>query len=66
MFDVLVADRRELPPHFVGMIAGRRVDHPLDAIRVPGHDELQRAIHKRMITASMGGQWRNSAPSRAP
>ena len=32
------ASRRD---HLVGMIAGRGVDHRLDAMRVPGHDDVR-------------------------
>jgi hypothetical protein len=39
--DVLVADRREPPRHLVGMIAWRRVDHCLDAVRIPRHDDVR-------------------------
>src|SRR3954453_13887965 len=37
--DVLVPDRREPSRHLIGMIIGRGVDHRLDAVGFPGHDE---------------------------
>ena len=39
--DVLVADRREPSRHRAGMITGRGVDHRLDAMPIPGYDDVR-------------------------
>jgi len=39
--DVLVSDRRHPAQHLVGMIVWRLIDHGLEAMGVPGHDDVR-------------------------
>jgi hypothetical protein len=38
--DVLVTDRRKPADHLIGMIAGCSVEHDLEMMGVPGHDDI--------------------------